>query len=80
MCPIRPPQSPPRLSPAPDRNPESVQAELLKEGFEKTSATEMDMLLKTDEKARLENVCTLYQKELKAGERIRFGKWGIIVF
>ena len=68
------------LTPAPDRNPASVEAELLAQGFEKTSAKELDVLIKTDEKARTENLCSLYQKELKVGEEVRFGKWGVLVF
>ncbi|MGZ0654766.1 sialidase family protein [Coraliomargarita sp. W4R53] len=68
------------LTPAPDRNSDSVEAELLAQGFEKTSVKELDVLIKTDEKARYENLCSLYQKELKTGDRVKFGKWGIMIF
>lgn len=68
------------LTPTPDRNPASVETELLAQGFEKTSATELDVIFKTDEKARFENLCSLYQKELKAGEKVKFGEWGVLVF
>lgn len=68
------------LTPAPDRNPDSVESQLLAQGFEKTSAKEMDVLFKTDEKSRYENLCSLYQKELETGDRVEFGKWGVLVF
>jgi hypothetical protein len=68
------------LTPTPDRNPHSVEAELLAQGFVKTSAQESDVILKIDEKYRFENLCSLYQKEAEAGETIRFGKWGVLVF
>ncbi|MGZ0654765.1 sialidase family protein [Coraliomargarita sp. W4R53] len=68
------------LTPTPDRNSDSVEAELLAQGFEKTSAKELDVLIKVDEKASYENLCSLYQKELKVDERVEFGKWGILIF
>lgn len=68
------------LTPSPDRNPCSVEPELLAQGFEKTSAKELDVLFKTGEKALCENLCSVYQKELQTGERVRFGKWGLLVF
>ena len=68
------------LTPSPDRNPDSVEAELLKQGFVKSCAKELDVIFKTDEKARFENLCSVYQKELKAGEKVQFGKWGILIF
>jgi hypothetical protein len=68
------------LTPSPDRNPDSVEADLLAQGFEKTSAAELDVLLKTQEQARSENLCCIYQKKLSAGEKVTFGKWGVLVF
>ena len=68
------------LTPAPDRNRDSVESELLAQGFEKTSAEEIDVLFKTDEKSRAENLCSLYQKEVAVGDKIKFGKWGILLF
>jgi len=69
------------LTPASDRNPAaSAEAELLLLGFEKTAVQEIDVLLKTDEKARRENLCSIYQKRVEAGERIKFGRWGVLVF
>lgn len=68
------------FTPTPDRNTESVAGELLARGFVKTSVEEFDFIFKTNEKARTENVCSVYQKELKAGETVAFGKWGVLVF
>ena len=68
------------FTPAPDRNPESVEAELLAQGFEKTSVKEFDLIFKMDEKPRLENACSVYQKKMRVGEKIKFGKWGVLVF
>jgi hypothetical protein len=68
------------FTPAPDRNPESVEAELLAQGFEKTSVTEFDLIFKMNEKPRVENLCSVYQKNVQAGEKIEFGKWGVLIF
>ncbi|MGZ0654764.1 sialidase family protein [Coraliomargarita sp. W4R72] len=68
------------LTPAPDRNSYSVEPELLAQGFQKTSAKELDVLIKIDEKARYENLCSLYQKNMEVGEKVEFGKWGILIF
>ena len=68
------------FTPTPDRNTESVAGELLAQGFQKTSVEEFDLIFKTNEKARTENVCSVYQKELKARETVAFSKWGVFVF
>lgn len=69
------------FTPAPDRNSEvSVEAELLAQGFEKTSVEEFRLVFKVDEQARLKNACSVYQKHVEAGERITFGEWGVLVY
>ena len=68
------------LTPSPDRNRQSVEAELLALGFTKASMKELDVIFKTDEKSRLENLCSVYQKQAQAGETIEFGPWGLLVF
>ncbi len=68
------------LTPTPDRNPASVEAELLAQGFEKTSVQELDVIFKLDEKARRENLCSIYQKKVETGEKIKFGTWGVLMF
>jgi hypothetical protein len=45
------------LTPAPDRNRDSVESELLAQGFEKTSAEEIDVLIKKDKKSRADYIC-----------------------
>jgi hypothetical protein len=68
------------FTPVPDRNPESVEAQLLAQGFEKTSVTEFDLIFKMDEQPRLENACSVYQKNVQTGEKIEFGTWGVLIF
>lgn len=68
------------FTPAADRNPESVEPELLAQGFRKTSVTEFDLIFKLTEKVRGRNSCSVFQKRLSPGEKVRFGKWGVLVF
>jgi len=68
------------FTPARDRNLQSVETEILRLGFQKTSEREFDLLFKVDEKVRDSNLCSVFQKEVSAGEAIRFGAWGMIVF
>ena len=66
------------LTPLKDRNPDSVEDELLALGFEKTSVPEFFLFL-IKGKTRLGNACSVFQKQVKAGEKIQFGKWGVLV-
>jgi hypothetical protein len=60
-------------TPLPDRNPRGSQsAKLAQQGFEKVALPEFILFEATSHPA---NLCTLYQKNCKAGERIEFGKW-----
>jgi len=67
------------FTPAEDRNQDSVVPELVKQGFTKAAVKEF-MLFLMSGKARAANACTVYQKEVAAGEEIRFAKWGVLVF
>jgi hypothetical protein len=68
------------FTPTRDRNPLSVEPELLDRGFRKTSAPEFDLLFKVNEKARNSNLCSVFQKEVKTGEVIKVGSWGIVAY
>jgi hypothetical protein len=67
-------------TPSPGRNPgDSAEAELLKQGFAKTDVPEFVICL-VKEVARPQETCSVYQKMLKPGEAVRFGRWGVLVF
>ncbi len=68
------------FTPAAGRNPDSVEGELLKLGFVKTTTPEFDLLFKVTEKVRNSNACSVYQKQARKGEKITFGRWGVLVF
>ena len=63
-------------TPLKDRNRDSVTKELEKQGFVKARFPEfLAMLLVNGEG----NLVTTYQKQVKEGERIAFGKWGLLI-
>jgi len=66
------------LSPGKDWNSDSAEGELLAQGFEKTSTKEF-FLFTTQGQTRFPNACFIYQKQVQIGEKIRFGKWGVLV-
>lgn len=66
------------FTPQPDRNRDSAADALLKQGFVKTSEPEFILFRRPE--PSLNEACTVYQKELKKGERINIGKWGVAVF
>jgi hypothetical protein len=68
------------FTPAAERSKKSVEAELLAQGFEKTSLPEFDLIFRVDEQARNSNASSVYQKEVQAGETIQFSEWGVLVF
>jgi len=63
------------LTPAKDRNRDSVVDQLLNQGFEKVSMKEFLLFGNIPG-----NICTVLQKELAKGEKIEFGKWGVVVW
>ncbi|MDR3199670.1 MAG: glycoside hydrolase, partial [Planctomycetaceae bacterium] len=63
------------LTPEKTRNKDSVTDELLKIGLEKVALPETLLFGNITG-----NIITLYQKEVKTGETIKFGKWGILVY
>jgi len=66
------------LTPTNNRNPDSVEDQLLAQGFEKTSVSEF-FLFAPDGKTSFGNAVCIYQKRVTAGERIEFGKWGVLL-
>ena len=69
------------LTPKPERNRDSVTDALERQGFKLAAVPEF-VLFPTPPDGRLSsaNVCSVYQKDVSAGDRIEFGKWGVIVF
>ena len=68
------------FTPAKDRNPDSVEEEILAQGFEKTSLKEFFLFLTPGNPPRTSEACSVYQKQVEVGEEIEFGKWGVLVF
>lgn len=58
------------------RNPDSLHADLLKMGFKKAALREFQLFDRQPSSAQR---VSLYQKEFKAGDRLEFGKWGILI-
>jgi hypothetical protein len=68
------------LTPSGRHNPhDTVAGELLMQGFEKAAVPEFVYTL-VDGQSRPQETCTLFQKALKAGDTVRFGRWGVLVF
>ena len=65
------------LTPAPNRNRDSQTELLTKQGFRKVSAPEVRLFDHPNAVFNFANLCTLYQKDCAAGERITIGKWAI---
>jgi hypothetical protein len=63
------------ITPLPDRNQDSLNDTLLKQGFSKARAPEFLLF-----DVIPNNICSIYQKRAEAGENIALGKWGVIVF
>ncbi|MDR1964815.1 MAG: glycoside hydrolase [Planctomycetaceae bacterium] len=63
------------LTPVKTRNKDSVTEDLLKIGFEKVAVAETLLFGNI-----IGNVVTLYQKEVKNGESVKLGKWGVLIY
>ncbi|MBN2311181.1 MAG: exo-alpha-sialidase [Candidatus Hydrogenedentes bacterium] len=63
------------LTPLPDRNKDSVIEELLGQGFEKAAVSESLLFGEIEG-----NICSIFQKRVEAGETVRFGKWGVLLY
>jgi len=65
------------LTPLPGRNPDSVQSELERQGFVKAAVPEFLLMLLPNGEA---NLVSVFQAHFHAGDSLRFGKWGVMVF
>jgi hypothetical protein len=63
------------ITPSEGRNRDSLESQLIARGFRKTSLPEFLLFGKISG-----NVCSVFQKELDAGEQIELGKWGVLVY
>ena len=63
------------LTPTKKRNGDSVVEQLLEKGFEKIAVPEAIVFGNSPN-----NAVTSFQKKVKAGEKITFGKWGILLY
>lgn len=64
------------LTPVPERNTDSVSAELTAQGFQKVRLPETRLF----DAGNPRNFCTLYQKACAEGETVTFGKWAVPLF
>ncbi|MGD9497506.1 MAG: sialidase family protein [Armatimonadota bacterium] len=62
------------ITPQPERNPDSVELALYRQGFSRARVPEF-ILFRGD----AANACTTFQKRCVAGERIQIGKWGVLL-
>ena len=62
------------ITPLPVWNKDSVADQLKKQGFQKVAVPEFRLF------GTSANICTTFQKSIKAGERITMGKWGVLIF
>ncbi len=65
------------VTPLKDRNRDSVVSELEHLGFAKVRLPEFLLMLVANGEA---NIVTTYQKSVAVGERIDFGKWGVLIY
>ena len=64
----------------PENNPkDNPVKELTAQGFARTNVPEFVYTLIRG-KARKQETCGVYQKIMKSGETVRFGRWGVVVF
>ena len=67
------------LTPTPQRNQDSVTESLLQKDFVLAAVPEFVLFLMPDGRAASGNVCSVYQRQVSVGERIEFGKWGVLM-
>jgi lysophospholipase L1-like esterase len=67
------------ITPAPDRNRDSVATALLQNGFFLTALPEFILFTPPNGNLSPANACSVYRKEVKKGETVEFGKWGVLV-
>jgi hypothetical protein len=63
------------VTPSAGRNADSLEPQLLADGFEKTDLSEFYLFNQNNA-----NLCSVFQKQLEMGENLAIGKWGVLVF
>ncbi|QDT90179.1 sialidase family protein [Gimesia algae] len=66
------------VTPLPERNKDSVTKELQEQGFELAAVPEFVLFLMPGGREIPGNVCSVYQRRVAAGDRIKVGKWGVL--
>ncbi len=67
------------ITPSEAYNQTHLNAELVDAGFVKARVPEF-LLFFANPNLGYANICSVYQKTARAGERISFGKWGVLLF
>lgn len=62
------------ITPLPNRNKDSVAAQLEKQGFLKVAQPEFRLF------GSPANICTTFQKQIRSGDTITVGKWGVLIY
>ena len=62
------------ITPLPNRNKDSVAAQLGEQGFEKVAQPEFRLF------GTNANICTTFQKKVQAGDKITMAKWGVLIY
>jgi len=65
------------VTPTTGRNRDSLAEKLVEQGFSKAKVPEFLLFSESNAPG---NVCTTYQKALKAGETLKLGKWAVVIF
>lgn len=68
------------LTPVPKRNRDSVTKVLENQGFALAAVPEFVLFPSPGGHLSSANVCSVYQKQMRQGEVIEFGKWGVILY
>ena len=67
------------LTPVPKRNRDSQAEALIQQGFVKVAVPEFLLFPSANGEVSSANVVSVFQKALKAGDRVAIGKWGVIL-
>jgi hypothetical protein len=68
------------LTPPVERNRDSLEPDLLKQGFVKAAIPEFVLFgMPPDGRLSSSNVCAVYQRNVSKGDPLKFGKWGVLL-
>lgn len=68
------------LTPVAERNRDSLEEALLEQGFAKAATREFLLFLMPGGTMSGGNVCSVFQKNVEAGETLELGKWGVLAY